>query len=164
MTEPKRKARNEQRLAETYPTFANRLRATIADLEQQGLRPRIQEAWRSMEEQRKAYNSGHAKLRYGFHNVTGTGGRKDALAVDLLDDDHPARAGREYLLRLAAAAQRHGLTTGIRWGLPPALRKAIDDAIVAQAWTAPVKIGWDPAHVETTGVTPGEAKAGMRPT
>lgn len=67
-------------------------------------------------------------------------------------------------LRVPGIAQRHGLTTGIRWGLPPALRKAIDDAIAAKAWTARVKIGWGPAHVETAGVTPGEAKAGMRPT
>ncbi len=163
MTDTQRRERNERRLVETYPTFAERLRATIVHLERQGLRPRIQEAWRSIDDQVAAFQSGHARLRYGFHNVTGTGGRKDALAVDLLVDDHPARQTREHFLRLAAAAERHGLTTGIRWGLPPVLRKAIDDAIAAKAWGAPVKIGWDPAHVETRGVTMREARAGMRP-
>jgi hypothetical protein len=140
-----------------------RLAAVITDLEKQGLRPRIQDAWRSPADQLKAFNSGHSKLKFGFHNVTAKDGTKEALAVDLLDDDHAAHEGREYLLRLAAAAEKQGLTTGIRWGLPQKLRDAIDAAIAAGKWDAPVKIGWDPAHVEPTGITPAQAKAGKRP-
>ena len=163
MTEKQRLARNSQRLTELFPTFAKRLAAVIRDLEKQGLRPRIQDAWRSPEDQLAAYNSGHSKLRFGFHNVTGKDGTKEALAVDLLDDDHPAAEGRLYLLHLAAAAEKRGLSTGIRWGLPQKLRDAIDAAIGASNWNAPVKVGWDPTHVEPVGITPAQAKSGARP-
>jgi hypothetical protein len=163
MNEEKRKERNAQRLTELYPTFGAKIKAVIEDLESQGLRPRIQDGYRSPADQLTAFNTGHSKLKFGFHNVTGAAGAKESLAVDMLDDDHPAQEGSEYLLRLAAAAKKQGLVTGIRWGLPQKLRDAIDDAIATQSWKASVKIGWDPAHVEPTGITPAEAKAGRRP-
>lgn len=163
MNEEKRKQRNEERLTELYPTFRKRIKNVIADLESQGLRPRIQDAYRSPQDQLTAFNTGHSKLRYGFHNVTGANGAKESLAVDMLDDDHPAQEGSEYLLRLAAAAERQGLVTGVRWGLPQNLRDGIDIAIANKDWKAPVKIGWDPAHVEPTGITPAQTKAGQRP-
>lgn len=163
MTEQQRKARNASRLAELYPTFSKRIAAVIADLEAQGLRPRIQDAWRSPADQLKAFNTGHSKLKYGFHNVTGAGGKKESLAVDMLDDDHPLGPGSAYLLHLAAAAQKQGLTTGIRWGVPTKMAAAIDAAIAAKKWNAPVKVGWDPTHVQPTGMTAADAKAGKRP-
>lgn len=102
--------------------------------------------------------------KFGFHNVTAANGVKEALAVDMLDDDHPANEGKQYLLRLAAAAKKQDLITGIRWGLPTQrLRDAIDTAIANNDWNAQVKIGWDPTHCEPTGLTPAEAKAGRRP-
>jgi hypothetical protein len=163
MTEAARRARNLQRQTELFPTFATRMRAVIADMEARGHRPRIQDAWRSPEDQRKAFEAGHSKLLFGFHNVTAADGSPEALAVDLLDDDRPTNPGRAYLLKLAAAAERRQLVTGIRWGLPAALRAAIDDAIAAEDWNAPVKLGWDPTHVEPTGITVAQARAGARP-
>lgn len=163
MREEKRKERNMARLGELYPTFRARIRALLKELENQGLRPRIQGAWRSPEDQLAAFKAGHSKLKYGFHNVTTSDGTKEALAVDVLDDDHPLTPGSEYLLRLAAAAEKQGIITGIRWGLPQKLREAIDSAIQTHDWRAPVKIGWDPTHVEPIGITPAEAKAGERP-
>ena len=115
MTEAARLARNTQRQSELFPTFARRIAALIASLGAQGIRPRIQEAWRSPEDQRKAFEAGHSKLLFGFHNVTGAAGRPEALAIDLLDDDHPLNPGRPYLLKLAAAAEQQKLVTGIRW-------------------------------------------------
>jgi hypothetical protein len=163
MNEERRAQRNADRLKELYPTFRTKVAAVIADLESQGLRPRIQDAWRSPVDQLAAFNSGHSKLKFGFHNVTGANGKKEALAVDLLDDDHPAREGKEYLLRLAAAAGKQGLVTGIRWGLPAKLRAAIDEVIAKSDWKASIKIGWDPAHIEPQGITPADAKEGKRP-
>lgn len=149
MDETARKARNAQRMTELYPSFASRLSKLINDLEARGLRPRIQDAWRSPEDQLKAYNSGHSKLKYGFHNVTGATGRKESLAVDLLDDDSPLAPRSAYVLQLTAIAERHGLSTGARWGLPAKLAGAIDAAIQQQDWSAPVKLGWEigRAHV-----------------
>ena len=150
-------------LLELYPTFRVKLAAVIADLESRGLRPRIQAAWRSPGDQLIAFNTGNSKLKYGFHNVTGANGAKESLAVDLLDDDSPLDSRKSYLLQLADAARKQGLLTGIRWGVPAGLIPAIDAAIANQDWQANVKIGWDPTHVEPIGITPTQAKAGMRP-
>lgn len=163
MNEVQRKQRNAQRVAELWPSFGNKIKLVITQLEAQGLRPRIQDAWRSPQDQLIAFNTGHSKLKYGFHNVTGANGQKEGLAVDMLDDDHAAHEGSEYLLHLAAAAESCSLITGIRWGLPQKLRDAIDTAISNQQWKAPVKIGWDPSHIEPTRITPTQAKAGKRP-
>jgi hypothetical protein len=163
MTEPQRKQRNAEKLLELYPVFRMRLAAVIADLESRGLRPRIQDAWRNPADQLAAFNSGNSKLKFGFHNVTGANGAKESLAVDLLDDDSPLASRKEYLLQLADAAQKQGLNTGIRWGVPQALIQAIDQAIASKNWKADVKIGWDPTHVEPLGMRAQEAKAGRRP-
>lgn len=163
MKEADRIKRNDDRLAELYPTFRARLKKTIKKLESSGIRPRIQDAWRSPADQKKAYDSKHSKLLYGFHNVTGDNNRPEALAVDLLDDDAPLSPSKNYLLQLAAAAQAAGLITGVRWGVPAKLAPAIDAAIAAKDWDANVKVGWDPTHVQPTDVTIAEAKAGKRP-
>ncbi len=163
MTEEQRKQRNKEKLSELFPTFRNRLAAVIADLESRGLRPRIQDAWRSPDDQLKAFNTGHSKLKYGFHNVTGKDGTKESLAVDMLDDDFPLASRKMYLLQLEDAAKKQGLITGIRWGVPASLIPAIDQAIANKEWNKDVKIGWDPTHVQPTDITSVEAKNGKRP-
>jgi hypothetical protein len=164
MEETKRQERNEQRLTELFPTFRSRVRRVLSALEAQGIRPRIQEAWRSPEDQLQAFLSGHSKLKFGFHNVTGASGEKEALAVDVLDDNSPLSPGKPYLLHLAVEAEKQGLMTGIRWGLPTKLAQAIDEAITHEDWQANVKVGWDPCHVQPTGITISEVKSGKRPT
>jgi hypothetical protein len=47
--------------------------------------------------------------------------------------------------------------------LPKPLATAIDAALEAEDWQAPVKLGWDPTHVQPTGLTATQAKAGARP-
>jgi hypothetical protein len=163
MEEAARKKRNEDRLTALYPTFRARLKKVIALLESSGLRPRIQDAWRSPADQKIAFDKHQSKLLFGFHNVIAKNGTPEALAVDLLDDDSPLSPGTSYLLQLAAASEDAGLITGIRWGVPNKLVKAIDQAITAKNWNSNVKIGWDPTHVQPTDVTVAEAKAGKRP-
>jgi len=163
MKEAARQARNIQRLTTLYPSFRDRVKKVIDRLESEGLRPRIQDAWRSKEDQEKAFKAGKAKLRYGFHNVTSAEGKEEALAVDLLDDDAPLSPTTSYILRLAAAAEAEGLITGVRWDMPKNLIRGIDAAIAAKDWEATVKVGWDPLHVQTTGVSVTEAKLGKRP-
>ena len=163
MLEADRRMRNEIRLLELYPAFRVRIEKVIVSLEAKGIRPRIQDAWRSPAKQEKAFKSGHSQLLFGFHNVTASDGAPQALAVDLVDDDSPLSPSKNYLLQLAAAVEAAGLITGIRWGLPEELIGAIDAAIAAQDWDANVKAGWDPAHVQPTGISVAQAKAGMRP-
>jgi hypothetical protein len=163
MNEPARRQRNADRLKQLFPTFAARVAAVIAELEDEGWRPRIQDAWRSIAAQESAYATGHSKLKFGFHNVTGADGRPEGLAVDLLDDDAPLNPGKPYLLRLAGAAANAGLDSGIRWGLSARMAKAVDTAIANREWQAAVKIGWDPTHLQPRGLTVAQARAGMRP-
>ena len=163
MTEADRKARNAEMLSQLYPTFRAKIVAVLADLESHHERPRIQCAWRSPADQRKAYESGHSTLLYGWHNVTGHNGKPEALAVDLLDDDNPNSEPRSFVLLLAASARAHGLQTGICYGLKQAQRDAVSKAIAAKDWQSPVKIGWDPCHVEPFGHVAHEAKLGWRP-
>lgn len=163
MEESVRRARNRDRLEQLHPRFRGVIRPLIAELEAKGYRPRIQDAWRSPADQLVAFQAGRSKLRYGFHNITGAAGKPEALAVDLLDDDHPLNPRLEYLLRLAASAQARRLITGIRWGLPKAMAKAVDRAIGAADWRARVSVGWDPCHLEPTSLTVADARRGKRP-
>lgn len=163
MKEPARKQRNQQRLAECFPTFAKRLEGVIKDMEDQGFRPRIQDAHRSIPDQLKAVENGFSTVKFGFHNVTGANGKAEALAVDLLDDDKPLKPTREYLIRLAATAQTHGLQTGIFFKLKENLRPRLKQAIADLNFSSSVEIGFDPTHVEVTGISIAEAKAGKRP-
>ena len=66
-------------------------------------------------------------------------------------------------MKLAAAARKNGLISGILWGLPSGMQKGVNDAIAAKNFKAPVKVGWDPTHLEPVGITVTEAKAGRRP-
>ncbi len=163
MKEADRLARNKQRLAECFPTFAKRVADVIADMEALDFRPRIQDAHRSIADQKKAFDAGHAHVLFGFHNVTGAGGKSESLAVDMLDDDHPVGpVTRKYLITLASVAQKHKLHSGIFFDCPD--RKALQAAIDALNFDTHIKMGFDPTHLEPTGLTIAEAKAGKRPT
>jgi hypothetical protein len=164
MLESERIARNQSKLVELHPAIQTRVQALLKEMESAGYRPRIYEAWRSPAEQLEAFNKGYSQVKFGFHNVTASTGVKEALAADIIDDDRPLTARTDYMLRLAAAAQKNGLSTGIRWGLSDTYSKAINDAITAQNWTIPIHVGWDPLHVEVAGITIQEAKEGKRPT
>jgi len=163
MTEQQRHLRNSERLLELFPSFRTRISQVITELEAMAVRPRIQDAYRSPADQLIAFNTGHSKLKFGFHNVTGPNNEKESLAVDMLDDDNPLNLSKSFLLKLAFASEKSGLRTGIRWGVPQKLITAIDAAIAAQDWDADVKIGWDPSHVQPVGITATEAKNGKRP-
>ena len=163
MLEQDRLTRNQQMLAGMYPTFRTRVEAVLKELEGYGLRPRIQESWRSPADQLEAFRTGHSQLLYGFHNVTGVTGAKEALAADIIDDNNPTSLNLPYIIHLVAAAENNELTTGIYWNISDESVAAIHTAVATKNWNAKVKIGWDPLHVEATGLTTAEAKAGKRP-
>lgn len=163
MNEVERKARNASRMAELHPVFRAQVAAILAEMEREGYRPRIQEAWRSPELQAAAFHAGTSKLKYGFHNVTAEDGTKEALAADILDDNHAEDPRRDYILHLAAAALRTGCMTGAFFGLNEKQKNALYKALVDSSWNAAVSTGWDPCHVQVLGITVEEAQAGKRP-
>src|SRR6478672_9779212 len=159
MDEQARRQRNEQRLHECFPNFAERMRKVIADMEAENFRPRIQDGYRTPADQLKAFNNGNSLVKFGFHNVTGDGGKPESLAVDLIDDDHPLSSGRRYVIRLAAIAEKHGLNSGIYFltnkiaaSRKEAVRAAIREAVRTQDFDPKIVIGFDPTHIEATGV------------
>lgn len=161
MQEADRIARNIARLGECHPLFAARVRSVIDALETQNFRPRIQDAWRSKQDQLIAFQTHHSQVTFGYHNATGPNGEKMALAVDMLDDDNPLASPVRYLLALAIAAGDNGLSTGILWtrtGQPPLVDAKA--AIAARDIDANVHVGWDPTHTEVVGVTLAEAQNG----
>jgi LysM repeat protein len=164
MDEAARIKRNNDRITECFPAFGPRIRAVLDALEAQQFRPRIQDAYRSPEDQLKAFNGGFSKVKFGFHNITGDGGVKEALACDVLDDDSPLAPGTRYLLALAAAARSQGLQTGILWGLPAPLAAGVEGALATGDISSVIKVGWDPTHTEVAGLSITSAKAGGRPT
>jgi len=166
MKESARLERNTQRLAECFPAFAKRMANVIKDMEMLGFRPRIQDAHRTIADQKKAFDGGFSKVLFGFHNVTGANGKPESLAVDILDDDHPGNTvPRKYLITLASVAQKHGLHSGIFFSLKTdAERKALQVAIDTLNFDPKIKMGFDPTHLESTGLTIAGAKGGKRPT
>lgn len=164
MQEAARRARNVQRLGECFPKFAARVEKVIDEMESLGFRPRIQDAHRTIAAQLEAFRKGNSKVKFGYHNVTGADGRAESLAVDLIDDDNPLASGRRYVITLANIAQKHGLNSGIFFDLkPPARRELLKTAIAQLDFDPSIRIGFDPTHIEATGVTIAGAKGGDRP-
>ena len=113
----------------------------------------------------KAFQNGFSDVKFGFHNVTGKNGAPESLAVDLLDDNHPLSPPRRYVITLANIAQKHHLNSGIFFRLKTVPeRKALQNAIDTLNFSATIRIGFDPTHLEPTGLTIAEAKANKRPT
>ena len=165
MDDKARHLRNLQEIQQLYPTMRPKIQAIINDLEGQGYKPRIQEAYRNQQAQNAALLSGHSKVRNSFHGITGPGGQPEALAVDLLNDQaNVQQPSQDYLLRLASSAQGHGLMTGAQWGLPDDQRKAIQTAVANRNFDQPgIRLGWDPTHVQPVDITVEQAQRGKRP-
>lgn len=164
ITESQRKANNTARLQKVSPSIRRHVAAVIEELESEGYRPQIDaQVWRSKSQQAKLVSEGKSTVLYSYHNVSTSSGGADSLAVDLVDVRWQWNAPRSYWLRLAGAAERQGLTTGIYWGLTNSQRKAIRDAIAKKDWDAKVALGWDTAHIEPDNFSISRAKSGERP-
>lgn len=163
MTEAQRYARNEAILAELWPPLATRVRTILSLLEGWGHRPRLQDGWRSLEDQKEKVRLRLSEVPWSLHNATGAGGRKEALAVHVYDDDAPLNPTPAYLLKLLNAARQVDCTTGLLFGLPATQKARVVELADLQLWSADYKPGWDALHVEPQGLTEADARAGVRP-
>ncbi len=163
MTDDDRRQHNAGCLQELFPTFRSRILGILDFLEQQGLRPRIKEAWRSREDQLRLFKAGDTRAKFDLHNVTGKNGVKEALAVDLLDDDAPHVPSSRFLLMLAAAARWNGCQTGILLDLPEDAQGEVVVTLDRSAFDTPVRVGRLPTYVAPLGITVPEARHGKRP-
>jgi hypothetical protein len=171
MTDEDLAERNRTKLQEAHSAFRRALAGVLADLKASGYRPRIQACWRSPADQQAAKASGHSKLAWGYHNATAVDGSPEALAADVLDDDRPLDPSRDFVFALARSARQHGLETGIDWGLPSEIKRAMSLFLAGGApgseWAnsdgTPGKLGWDTCHVQIVGISVAKARAGERP-
>lgn len=162
MNEAGRIARNAQRFTELDAIFARRCERIFTELEAQNLRPRAQIAWRSPEDQLEAVRTGHSEVRWGFHNATRADGTPEALALDIVDDDHPLNAPRSFVLRVSIAALHQTCKTGADFGLP-LVQKRIFWRAMAEGDTAyKGPLGWDSLHIQPADLTMAEARRGVR--
>ena len=102
-------------------------------------------------------------MKFDLHNVTGKNGAKEALAVDLLDDDAPDLPTTRFLLMLAAAARWHGCQTGILADLEEDAQAEIITAMDRKAFDVLIRPGREPTRVVPLGITAPEARHGKRP-
>ena len=124
---------SDPRLIELRPRFRLRIGHVLAELEHQGWKPRISNAYRSAEEQRRKYELRFSKTpRLGFHGW--------GLAADIIDRrvGWPKRPGEwEFAARfghaLRDACDLHDVACGGWW------RQS------NPAW-ARHNLGWDPFH------------------
>lgn len=159
-----RHQKNYERLQLMNPGIRPKIKATLEDVELHGYRPLIDSGvWRSVAQQAAKKAAGASQVSYSYHNVTTPDGKPDSLAADITDNRWFWSSPKPYWLTLAASAESHGLTTGIYWGLSQNDRNRIRQAIKTRNWNAPVKIGWDAAHVEPAHFTIAMARAGKRP-
>lgn len=163
MTDDLRRQRNAVKLLELHPVFGARVLHLIGVMEAAGYRPRIQQAYRSLEEQQQNLAKGVSEVVWSFHNATNEDGTPAALAVDLLDDEFPTNPRKGYLMRLAIEAAAIQVRTGILWGLSDGPRERLAEAIRnGQAgWVG--ALGWDPTHCEPSDLSLAQAKHGLRP-
>ena len=176
MKEADRLRRNSDMIAQLYDPMRQPVRGLLADLSSMGFRPRIQQSYRSAQEQSELAAKGLSQRNFGFHNFD-IEGVPAALAVDLVDDDDPiwpndwqARASEErdrrrrFVLCAAIYARRYGLSTGIGWGLEEKARAFLLDCVAAGMIRTDLAVGWDPLHVEPAGITVHEVRDGKWPT
>ena len=171
MIEILRKRRNTNELALIHPAFMLQFAAVIRDLEARGLRPRLQETFRSIAEQEKKFAAGLSEVRgRGPHTnqlLLGPGkSRPASFATHVLDDSakSPADPGNAWIAALAVLAAKHRLQTGCTWakskdsvlvqGKPH--RIALEAAIAARNEQLVKKLldearGFDPLHIEVPG-------------
>lgn len=162
MNEAARKKANQERLRLIDETIRPNVRAVLRDLERQGLRPAIDaDVWRSPEKQLELHKKGVTKVKWGFHCAT-RDGKPGSLAADIVDAERAWNVDTEWWLRLGGSAVRRGLGWGGFFGVPAHLRRSLESALKRRDWDTALKIGWDPAHVETTRVTIAEARRGKR--
>lgn len=134
--------------------FQSKVRATLIRMAQLGLKPKIYEAKRTVEEQKEKVRKGYSKTMRSFHLKRGKDG--GAMAADIADADKGWNAEKRFWLVLGANAESRGLGWGGLFGLNGKQKQALleaFDVLRIEGWpdnhpAYAVKIGWDPAHLE----------------
>ncbi len=117
------RSRGEQAILRgLHPELAKRIEAVARDLKDRGWHPQLTEGFRSRDDQARLKQGGKTTVDFGFHNVTGPGGKPSSMAVHVWDRDlgkqTPGNKGHPFWADLEAVALRQGLRTGRGWSKP----------------------------------------------
>jgi hypothetical protein len=163
VTEQQRKAANAERLKLIDPSIRPKVAAVIRDLERQSLKPLIDKhVFRTPAEQAELVRQGFSQVRWGFHNAQRPNGKPGSLAADIVDARLFWDVKKKFWLQVGASALKHGLEWGGMFDVPRNLRPTLRQRLLAGDLDPRLKIGWDPAHVQTARVSIAEAKQGKR--
>jgi hypothetical protein len=166
VTDDQRTERLKQLMRECHPVFRKRIINIYKEMEDDGWRPRVQDAWRSTAKTKELHKMGLTTVKWSFHNAMTPNGIPESLAIHIYDDDatNPADPSRKFLMRLAYFSKKYNCRTGIAFGLPRALQNKLNEAIRwgETEWLPPKKIGWDACHVEPADLTLKLARTGVR--
>ncbi len=129
------------RLAQLTPEMRQRSEKVVARLEAKGYKPKIVEALRTLEEQKKKVAEGKSQTLKSMHLSQGG---KGAAAIDLIDPkwgyDDSTKPAVEFFKEYGKISKDEGLT----WG-GDFLRKGKDGVKRPDKRTG---YGWDPGHAE----------------
>ena len=158
MLEIRRRKRNTDQLKLMAPTVALQVREVLADLEAWGFRPRLQETYRTLAEQRQKFEQGLSRISgAGPHTLVEVVSPSyfvpASRATHVLDDDSPLDPSPKFLASLAISAAKHGLRSGVIFGLEGDHRTKVNSAINQGLFKILAILlvrerGWDPNHIE----------------
>lgn len=160
MDEQRRIATNLARLELLDSSIRELVGNALRIVEACGYRPVIDKnVWRTPAEQLALYRAGRTRLRWGYHCAT-RDGKPASLAADIICADRGWNVPMSFWLAVGHAARVVGLEWGGLWGLPPGVRRQLWERV--REWpcsTEGIKLGWDPAHVQTAHLTVAQARA-----
>ena len=95
-----------------------KVKRVLATLKENGYKPKIVYAWRSVTKQLELVNAGHSKVRFSFHNAQTKTGKPNAYAADIIDKRwawQPEAKQNGFWSALGKAAKVEGLYWGGDW-------------------------------------------------
>lgn len=158
-----RTEKNQERLKLIDPSIRGAVSNVLRGMEVDSHEPVIaSDVWRSPARQLELYNLGRSQLKWGFHNATRPDGSPGSLAADIVCFHDGWNVTLNWWLHLGYHAWQNGLDWGGYFGLEDPMRDTLRTALERMNFTAPIKLGWDPAHIQTPFVTVAEAREGKR--
>ena len=109
---------HEKKLESLNDEFRPKVIRVIDHLAQNGFKPKIYYAWRSVQVQAELFKKGNSKVRFSFHNAQFPDGRPNAYAVDIIDKRwawEAAAAQNGFWGALGKFSEELGLVWGGSW-------------------------------------------------
>lgn len=108
----------EKKISSLDKKMQGKVERVIKSLDEQGYKPKIVYAWRSVTKQLELFNKGNSKVKFSFHNAQKRDGMPNAAAADIIDKRWAWSEKAEennFWQALGKAAKKEGLFWGGDW-------------------------------------------------